>query len=296
MIEKTLQKAKYIAFSGFIIAGISSTLLSPIFCQLKPVSAHPPYYSSENVETVSTKRITKESYDGIHIPNDTIAQKDLFGKNIVITIDDCYNIKYTRRLFETLKARNATATFFPNTMYLSKYNQDTIDLWREIYDSGFEIGYHSTNHKAYMSVNNLQEDFQKFTEHMRELLGDPDFSIKSVRPPYGAWDKNWICWVEQNELLNVRWNMSVGGKMSYTMSLIEKSHSPIFILHAKHYDTLWLEDNIDHLNTLALDNNSIVGSVFDSLEKNTLANHSKYQEEECLKRLSNPIPVNRVIE
>ena len=230
--------------------------------------------TEEDIRERFEKRITSKSYEGLIIPNDTQEKQDIFEKNVVITIDDCYNNEHTRDIFETLKNNNVTGTFFPNTTYLDINNEETVRLWREIYEEGFEIGYHTTTHKQGMSKEELDSDFQRFTEYMRELLRDPSFSIKVVRPPYGLWDNEWNRWVEENNLFNIRWNMGPGNSSDYARVLINKNISPIIILHSRWEDANWIKNNIDELKTITDENNSVVGSVYDSIpQKKTTLKH-----------------------
>lgn len=184
--NESFQKIKNIATRSILIAGVGLSLLSHQDLQPKTVYAHSPYRSANIIEKPSKKKINADKYESMNIPNDTIEKQDLFGNNIVITIDDCYNHGHTKKLFETLRENNATATFFPNTMYLNKNNQESVKLWKDIYNAGFEIGYHTTNHEGNMSVEELQDDFHTFTNYMRDFLGEPNFSIKTARPPYGT--------------------------------------------------------------------------------------------------------------
>ncbi len=213
------------------------------------------------------RRVTVKSYENLNMPYDTRENPAIFGRNIVMTIDDCYG-ENSKHVFAALKEKGVTATFFPNTQYLNPKNEDTVKLWKEIYESGFEIGYHTTNHTGNMSIEELNEDFQKFTQHMRELLGDPDFSIKVARPPYGAWDDEWNKWVKQNNLFNIRWNMGPNEKSSYANALGNQNISPIVILHSRDNDVEWLKENLQELILIAKQNKSIVGSVYDSAFRN----------------------------
>ncbi len=223
--------------------------------------------TEEDIKERFGQRITAESYQGLNIPHDTREQKDIFGENIVMTIDDCYDHNTVRFFFETLKKNGHTATFFPNTEHINIKNEDVIKLWREIYEEGFEIGYHTTNHTARMTQEELSKDFEEFTLFMRELLGDSNFSIKTVRPPYGLWDDEWDSWVEKNNLFNITWNMDVTRDASYANGLIYRGISPIILLHPKEEDVNWLKQNIRGLNWIVEQKDSSIGSVYSSIPK-----------------------------
>lgn len=202
----------------------------------------------------------------VELPFDTIEDIALFGNNIVITIDDCYHHDNVRAIFELLKAHDIKATFFPNTNYLT-LDDETKQLWQDIYHSGFDIGYHTTNHYPDYSFNQLINDFEAFTEHMRSLLEDDTFSITFVRAPYGVWTYDWQKWVEQNNLMSVRWNVVIENPITRVEDLIEQNISPIILLHTGYYDVKWLEDNIESLLEIAEENSSLIGSVRQCLPK-----------------------------
>ena len=224
-------------------------------------------------ETISEGvKVTASSYEHFDVPNDTKGNENFFGKNIVVTIDDCYSNEYTRELFETLREGDVTATFFPNTRYLSMKNEETVKLWKEIYESGFEIGYHTANHTDGMNKEMLNQDFDDFVRHMRELLGDPEFSIKVVRAPYGNWDSDWMDWVKERGLFNVRWNVGPNQGSDYVRSILKNDISPIVILHSRYEDTRWLSNMLPELVDIAKENGSRVGSVYDCKDLRSVYN------------------------
>lgn len=186
-------------------------------------------------------------------PNILTGQEpELYGK-IVITIDDCNNLEVTRAMFEKLIEKQVPAVFFPNTESLKNletvHGEEVAALWKEMYASELiEIGYHTTDHEAYKTPQQLDLDLQEFETYMAVLVGDDDFHINVVRPPYGAWDHNWLSWSAQRHLPTVRWNGSSANTVDYLMAILHRSDGGgITILHTRYPDKAWLEKNIDEL-------------------------------------------------
>ena len=227
-----------------------------------PVSRKKMCFSEEGIQR---PKITGSRYADMNLPHDTNHNWGMFGKNLVITIDDSYDFPSTKRMFELLKRYNITATFFPNTAYINEENAEHVQLWKDIYDSGYEIGYHTTNHERKKSVGALNEDFAEFTEKMKRIVGDNTFSIKMVRAPYGYWDKVWTQWVVENNLLSVRWTITENEDGNYLRELYGKDIGRVLLLHNKEEDIEWLTNHFDELIQIAKENGGELGSIYDSI-------------------------------
>ena len=213
-----------------------------------------------------TTIVNADRYENIQLPFDTMSDRGLFDNNIVITIDDCYNNQHVRAIFELLKNNGLRATFFPNTNYLL-FDEETISLWQEIYQAGFEIGYHTTNHATHLSYAELEEDFWAFTQHMRALLEDDSFEINLVRAPYGVWYENWYLWSANNGLMSVDWNVLTEHQPERAELRLQEGISPIVLLHSTAFDVEWLNTNLNQLIMLARQYDGIVGSVYDCVHR-----------------------------
>src|SRR5690349_12900297 len=69
--------------------------------------------------------------------------EEAFVNNIVLTVDDCSMEYNVRSIFDTLRNRGLTATFFCNTANMREQDPQ---LWRDIVAAGNEIAYHTRFH------------------------------------------------------------------------------------------------------------------------------------------------------
>jgi len=168
-----------------------------------------------------------------------------FANNIVLTIDDCSVEANVRWAFEILHDRGLTATFFCNT---SNITQQSPKLWRDIVAAGFEIGYHTRFHMSGMNQEQLEGDFNTFTQEVRTLLGDPTYSIHYIRPPRGIWDQNWLTWGAKRSLYTVKWNnVAPDVSVQSVLATAQAGAGYIVLMHTGTPDLQWLKANIDTL-------------------------------------------------
>ena len=100
-------------------------------------------------------------------------------KYIALTFDDGPSGRYTRRLLDGLKERNAKATFFLCGYRIAENPEDT----QRIFDEGHEIGIHGYSHKNMKTL--CRRDIAKELADTRALLPE---GCKAVwlRPPGGC--------------------------------------------------------------------------------------------------------------
>lgn len=109
-----------------------------------------PVLAQDNGESgeAAPDNVTERERRTFVYPDDIRGNESFWGKDVLITIDDCNNLEETRKMFNSLQSRGLKATFFPNSNYLPLDNNEVVSLWREMYQAGFEIGYHTRSHEV----------------------------------------------------------------------------------------------------------------------------------------------------
>jgi peptidoglycan/xylan/chitin deacetylase (PgdA/CDA1 family) len=190
-----------------------------------------------------------------------------FGNDIILTIDDCFYFGHTRAMFELIKDVDGTATFFPNTSNI-KADHESIQLWQDIYQSGFEIGYHTTGHQKELSKKQLTDDFVIFQDKMKLVLDDTDFTIQLARAPYGDWSTDWMAFTKEQKLTNVKWNFVPNANqtdLSYFKGVLHNDNGGrITLMHPRSFDEKWLTHNISEMNEIAERDGGKISKVINS--------------------------------
>lgn len=201
--------------------------------------------------------LTGREAHGFQWPSDVLGGEAFWGSDILLTLDDCHLRDWVRRAFDLLyMQRGLRVTLFPNSNFLPLDDPEIKALWRDIYQAGFEIGYHTTNHFSNWTRAQLEQDFVQFTDHMRQLFDAPDLTIRFVRPPYGIWSPVWLNWTVEKQLTNVRWNFVPDGSSSNTIEDLMRTINyerggRIILMHPREWDCHWLETHLDGLMALA---------------------------------------------
>ncbi len=206
-------------------------------------------------------------------PIDIFGNETFLRGNIFITIDDCYDSDLLERLLNLLTEKEVKASFFPNSTYVQTNNESHVNLWRGIYENGHDIGYHTVSHTSGMNPNELEEDFRNFQETFKQIITDNTFEIKLVRPPGGNWNQDWLIWVRENNLTNVRWNYVPNNQSSETVIRATMNHPEgggIILLHTRRFDVNWLQNNLDILIELAKEQGGLVTSIGEAINNNCL--------------------------
>ena len=105
-------------------------------------------------------------------------------KEIALTFDDGFNVPACISIVDTLLAKDATATFFPNGQYV----RENPSFWHWVAANGFPIGNHNTTHHdpTSLATDQLALSLESDRRILDETLGVP--SINAFRPPYGSYD------------------------------------------------------------------------------------------------------------
>ena len=106
------------------------------------------------------------------------------SKAVALTFDDGFNVPACISIVDTLLAKRAAATFFPNGQYV----RENPGFWHWVAASGFPIGNHTTTHHdpRSLAAAALQLNLDSDRRIVDGALGLP--SIDVFRPPYGGYD------------------------------------------------------------------------------------------------------------
>lgn len=105
---------------------------------------------------------------------------DSSKKSVALTFDDGPCV-YTNDVIDLLLDFNMKATFFELGSLMERYPE----IVKRVLDSGFEVGSHGYNHKAFtkLKVGGTLKDISRTNDIYREISGR---DLKLVRPPYGS--------------------------------------------------------------------------------------------------------------
>jgi len=132
-----------------------------------------------SLTTTKTITTTTTTTTTIEKQKDSIPPEDNNNKIIAFTFDDGPS-KYTSEIMDVLEEYGAKATFF-EVGYMIKTRKDTV---KEVYERGFEIGNHTTDHSNLnkLTTAKAKEKIYDNNELFKEITGI-DFPL--IRPPYG---------------------------------------------------------------------------------------------------------------
>lgn len=139
---------------------------------------------------------------------------------IALTFDDGPG-PFTPKILELLKQNGIRATFFMEGSQIEAYPEYA----RLVRDAGHEIANHTYNH---FNFNDPKHAFKDRFVHevaqteasLRRALDDPQYPMKALRMPYGAFGKNNRAWLlptlkEQGYAL-VHWSFGCDWHLKYT--------------------------------------------------------------------------------
>lgn len=102
---------------------------------------------------------------------------------IAITMDDIYEHEYAWKAVELCRQYGITMTFFPIGINIK---EEDGDRWRDLVDSGCEIGSHSFNHGYFYGISEhaALARLGRFQQFLDKALGY-HYQVRWFRPPYG---------------------------------------------------------------------------------------------------------------
>jgi peptidoglycan/xylan/chitin deacetylase (PgdA/CDA1 family) len=127
---------------------------------------------------------TPSCQSGCTKPADFVRHGSRTVKAVALTFDDGFNVPGCISIVNTLLAKDATATFFPNGQYV----RENPSFWHWVAANGFPIGNHTTTHNdpRTLAAQQLELNLDSDRRIVDETLGVP--SINAFRPPYGDYD------------------------------------------------------------------------------------------------------------
>lgn len=104
-------------------------------------------------------------------------------KRVAVTVDDCYDLKNLRAIMTLCQTYDVPVTFFVVGSALKEEDRDT---WREVLETGCEIGNHTYGHASLIKCDNWQIIFQlQRTQQQLDAVLGYHYPMRMMRPPYG---------------------------------------------------------------------------------------------------------------
>ena len=160
------------------------------------------------------------------------------NKQVAISFDAAWGADKTEKIIETLKEYDCEATFFLVGFWIDKYP----DMVKHIYDSGFEIGNHSSTHPdmTTLSTERIKEELQKCNDLITSITGE---NVELFRAPYGAYNNNVLDTASSLGLTTIQWDVD-----SLDWKGISAKDITIRILNqAKNGSIILCHNNSDHI-------------------------------------------------
>lgn len=107
-------------------------------------------------------------------------------KKVAITVDDCLSADVLRGIVNLAEKHGAGLTFFPKGNTIKK----NAELWREIYEKGFEIENHTHTHTdvSKLKGDDLAKNIRQANDALNEALG-VNYHMRLFRCPTGDGEK-----------------------------------------------------------------------------------------------------------
>ena len=150
-----------------------------------PSSALPPASTAPPAPTIAPAPTPTASCEpGCVTPATFVRHGSRTTRAVALTFDDGFNVPGCISIVNTLLAKQATATFFPNGQYV----RENPSFWHWVAANGFPIGNHTTTHHdpRTLAAAALELNLDSDRRILDETLGRP--SINVFRPPYGGYD------------------------------------------------------------------------------------------------------------
>ena len=189
-------------------------------------------------------------------------------KKIAISFDAAWGADKTRKIVETLQARNVKATFFLVGFWVDAYKQEVAFLA----DSGMEIGNHSKNHLHMSTLNaqKLKEEVEYVNAAVQNLTG---VTPKVFRAPFGEYNDKVLSAVESAGMIPVQWDVdSLDWKGISANEIIKR-----IVGKVKNGSIILCHNNSDHiLEALPTVLDELIGLGYEFVTMSELIYHENY--------------------
>lgn len=196
----------------------------------------------------------KRGFYGYGTSNNQLMFSEIFMSpqiHLQLTVDDGFWPENTRAILDLAQENSWRISFYLNTNYLTSDPQ--IDVLTRIFSEGHELGFHTGDHKKYgwSSTQDLFNDLVKFESFVKQV--EPSYKVKTMRPPFGYWNQDWINLSIQAGIPTILWNYynedNIDPKV-HIPKTINAGQSSIVLLHTRPECVTWLQDNREMLNNL----------------------------------------------
>lgn len=123
--------------------------------------------------------------------------------NIYLTFDEGYENGYTAQILDTLKEKQAKATFFVTYDYCSRNKE----LVKRMIDEGHSVGNHTFSHPSMpeCSDSELFEEVKKLHDYVEKEFG---YTMTTLRPPKGEFSERTLELTKQMGYQSVFWSFA----------------------------------------------------------------------------------------
>jgi peptidoglycan-N-acetylglucosamine deacetylase len=128
----------------------------------------------------ATDLFTDETYDEYPLSYDIEQLGGTSEKKLVLSFDDGPDPRWTPKILDVLKSKNAPAVFF----VVGEHGNEHPELLKREYAEGHEIGNHTFTHPAFEQISHTELRWQL---NLTQRLIESTVGVKSIlfRPPYG---------------------------------------------------------------------------------------------------------------
>lgn len=123
-------------------------------------------------------------------------------KKVALTFDAAWGADKTSGIMDILEKYNMNATFFLVGFWIDKYPEKA----KEIFDRGFLLGNHSTNH-LHMSKLSAEDIAKEIETTNKKIEGITSQKTTYFRAPFGEYNNNLMDYIENKNMRCIQWDV-----------------------------------------------------------------------------------------